>query len=364
MKIRQHIATPEKGIFLLSVLLSVIGLLFVFEASVAEAFAAFGDPFFFVRQQAMWLVIGLIGLGVGVFFPSKIWQKFSPFIYILSIILLLCVFIPNLGREVNGAKRWIDLGFLSFQPVEVVKFGIITFFADWLNKHQKLPPFLFLTLLPVGLLFLQPDMGSALIVLAITFGLYFLSGANLKTISLVVGGGIIGLTILILISPYRLKRITTFINPEADPLGASFHIRQITLALGNGGIFGQGIGKSRQRFSYIPEASTDSIFAIFAEEVGLLGSLGLYFFYALYFHIGYLNLQKLKQSTYDYLLVAGCMLWIGMQVILNLAAVVALVPLTGIPLPFFSYGGTSLVTVLAITGIIIGVGRKAEHHES
>jgi cell division protein FtsW len=364
MKIHRGLATSEKGIFFVSVLLSIIGLLFVFEASVAEAFTTFGDQFFFVRQQAIWFVIGLFGLGAGILIPSTVWKKCAPFIYGASIFLLLAVFLPGLGKEVNGARRWVELPGFNFQPVEIAKFGIITFFASWLSKHQKLAPFLFLTLLPVALLFLQPDMGSALIVLGISFGLYFLSGARLKTISLIFGAGLIALSLAIVVSPYRLKRMTTFINPESDPLGASFHIRQITLALGNGGWVGQGIGKSRQKFSYIPEASTDSIFAIVAEEVGFMGSLALFLLFASYFHFGYLILKKVKQNTYDYLLAAGCILWIGLQVLLNLSAVVALVPLTGIPLPFFSYGGTSLVMILCVTGILIGIGRRAEHQQT
>jgi cell division protein FtsW len=330
---------------------------------VAEAFTTFGDQFFFVRQQAMWLMIGLSGLCAGVFIPSQFWKKCSPYIYGVSVLLLIAVFLPGIGREVNGARRWVDLGFFNFQPVEILKFAIITFFSSWLVKHQKLVPFLFLTLLPVSLLFFQPDMGSALIVLGISFGMYFLSGAKLKTIGFIFGAGIIALSLAILVSPYRLKRMTTFINPESDPLGASFHIRQITLALGNGGLMGQGLGKSRQKFSYIPEASTDSIFAIVAEEVGFLGSIILFILYGSYFHFGYLILQKIKTNTYDYLLAAGCILWVGLQVLLNLAAVVALVPLTGIPLPFFSYGGTSLVMILCVTGILIGIGRRAEHQE-
>jgi cell division protein FtsW len=210
MKLKRPVPTPEKGLFLLTILLSLLGLLFVFEASVAEAFASFGNPFYFVRQQIFWLGVGLAALAVGVIIPSTIWKKAAPFLYFLGIILLICTFLPGIGKEVNGAQRWISLPGFNLQPVEVVKFALITFFASWMEKHQKLTPFLFLTLLPVGLLMLQPDMGSALIVIAIAFGMYYLAGAPLKTFISIGALGAIGLFLLILVSPYRLRRLKTF----------------------------------------------------------------------------------------------------------------------------------------------------------
>jgi len=356
-------ATPEKALLLLTLLLCAIGLLFVFEASLAEAFATFGNQFYLIRQQLIGLGVGLVALVVGIFLPSSFWKKISPFLYIASILLLVAVFLPGIGREVKGAHRWIGLGHFSLQPVEVVKFAMITFFATWMEKHHKLPPFLFLTLLPVGLLLLQPDLGSALIVLAIAFGLYYLAGAPYRIFLGIAGLGVIFLTLIILFSPYRLRRLTTFVNPNSDPLGASFHIHQITLALGGGGIFGQGIGQSRQKYSYLPEASTDSIFAIIAEEIGFVGALVIFALFFLFLQLGF-NIAKMTiPQSYNHLLASGILIWIGMQILLNLSAVVALVPLTGIPLPFFSYGGSALVMVLFVTGILIGVGRHVRHSE-
>jgi len=270
--------------------------------------------------------------------PFSIWKKVSPWVFLGSIILLLCVFIPGLGKSVNGAHRWIVLAGITLQPVEIVKFGMIIFFATWMEKHHKLLPFLFLTLLPVGLLLLQPDMGSALIVIAIAFGIYYLAGAPYRIFLAIGGAGIALLVLAVMISPYRLRRLTTFINPESDPLGASFHIRQITLALGSGGIWGQGIGQSRQKFSYLPEASTDSIFAIIGEEVGFIGSALILFLFAIFLHLAGKVVNKTEQGSFANLLAGGILVWLAMQITLNLAAIVALVPLTGIPLPFFSYG--------------------------
>src|SRR5258708_3797537 len=363
MNIKRATFSPEKGLFVVTILLSIIGLLFVFEASVAEAFASFGNQFYFVRQQAVWLVIGVLSMFIGVFVPALWWKKISPVLYVVGILLLITVFVPGLSHPINGARRWIFIKNFSFQPVEFIKFGMITFFAAWMEKHQKLGPFLFLTSVPVALLILQPDLGSALIVLSIAVALYFLAGAPYKTFLAILAIGLIALVGLIVISPYRFRRLTTFFNPDADPLGASFHIRQITLALGNGGIVGEGIGKSRQKFSYLPEASTDAIFAIVAEEVGFLGSIALFFLFFLYIHFGYRIVRKTEPRSYQHLLAAGILVLIGMQMLLNLSAIVALVPLTGIPLPFFSYGGTALVMVLFVTSILIGIGRQANAKE-
>ncbi len=350
----------ETWLLIFTIILSLLGVLFVFEASVAEAYSQFGNQFYFARQQLMWLGVGMMGLAVGMHVPVKFWKFIAPWAYGFGILCMLLVFVPHIGVEVNGARRWLQLPGFRFQPVEIVKFSMILFFASWMEKHQKLGPFLFLTLIPVGLLFLQPDMGSALIVVMIAFGLYFLAGAPLKTFAWTGVAGVAFLLLMIVISPYRLRRLTSYFNPESDPLGASFHIRQIVIALGNGGIFGQGIGKSRQKFNYIPEASTDSIFAIIAEEIGYVGSLGIFTLFLLFFLSLYRVIKRLPARKYEYLLVSGIFLWLAAQCVLNLSAIVALVPLTGIPLPFFSYGGTALVMVLSITGIAIGIGRRTK----
>ncbi len=360
MNIKKTVAAPQKVLLILTFILCAIGLLFVFEASVAEAYATFGNPFYFVRQQAMWLGIGVLGLIAGSLIPVSFWKKISPILYIVSVALVIATFLPVIGREVNGARRWLYLPGFSLQPVEVLKFALVAFFAKWMTEHQKLGPFLFLTLLPAGLLLVQPDMGSALIVLSIAFGMYFLAGAPLKTFAVIGGLGVIALTLVILASPYKLRRVNTFLNPESDPLGSSFHIHQITLALGNGGVLGEGIGKSRQKFSYIPEASTDSIFAIVAEEIGFLGSLILVILFAFFIRTIHQITKRTKVGTFEHLFAMGMLIWLGMQIILNLSAIVALVPLTGIPLPFFSYGGTSLMMVLFVIGILIQIGRKGE----
>lgn len=342
----------------LSLILSIIGLIFIFEASVAEAYGLTGDSAFFVKQQAQWLVLGSLLMFLGWRTPTSVWGKLAPLIYLAAMGLLLAVFIPGLGLELNGAQRWISLGGFTLQPVEAVKLGLIIFHANWMTKHQRLGPFLFLTLLPVGLLMLQPDLGSSLVVLATSFGMYFLAGADLKKLTVIGIAGMVGISALIISSPYRLSRLTTYLNPDHDPLGAGFHIRQITIALGNGGIFGRGLGQSRQKFSYIPEPSSDSIFAIIAEEIGFVGGTFLIGLLLLYIYHGSKILRSLPEKSFQYLLAGGIVIWFASQALLNLAAVAALVPLTGLPLPFISQGGTSLVMLLFATGILAATARE------
>ncbi len=345
-------------IFIITLILSLIGLFFVFEASTAESFASFGHQYHFLQRQAMWLGLGLVSLLGTICLPIKFWQKSAPFLFIFSLVILCLVFIPGIGLELNGARRWLMIGGLSIQPIEFVKLAIIIFFASWMSQHQRFAPFVFLSFLPSLFLFLQPDMGSLLIVLAIVLGLYFISGGNLKLILPAIA--VVGLVLLvaILFSPYRLKRLKTYFNPESDPLGASFHIRQITLALGSGGWFGQGLGNSKQKYAYIPEASSDSIFAIMAEELGFVGSSVVLGLISCYFYLIYRVANQQPTNSFAQLTAYGILFWLSSQTLLNLAAVVALVPLTGLPLPFLSYGGSALVMALLASGILIRLNKE------
>lgn len=350
--------SPQIIVFISTVILTLIGVLFVFEASVAESFATFGNQYHLVIQHSVGLGIGIVAFIIGLLFPPKFWMKISPLLYILGLILLTLVFIPGIGQELNGASRWFAIGGLRFQPIEFVKFAIVSFFAHWLSKHQRFSPFVFLTAVPTILIILQPDLGSLLLLLSIAVGMYFIAGGSIKKILLVTLIGLPVVAAAIITSPYRMQRLTTFLNPESDPLGASFHIRQITLALGRGGMFGQGIGQSQQKFSYIPEASSDSIFAIIAEEIGFMGSSFIIFLYCLFFYNGYKAVNREEVPKDLKLLGIGIIIWIALQVVLNLSAVVALIPLTGMPLPFISYGRSSLIMILFATGILIRIGKE------
>lgn len=347
---------PSNFLLVLSIL-SFVGLFFVFEASTAESFAIYGNQHHFLVRQLMWFGVGVIGFLLASFMPIKIWHKIAPIIYIFLLIVLGLTLVPSIGMELNAAKRWIDVGFTSVQPVEFFKLGLVIFFSSWMSKHQRILPFVFLISLPAIILLLQPDIGSMLVLLMIAGGIYFTSGGDVKKFLPIVGVGLAFLVIAIVASPYRLRRVKTFFNPQSDPLGASFQIRQITLALGSGGWFGKGLGNSQQKNAFIPEASSDSIFSIVAEETGFVGSMVIIAIYVYIFYLIYKIALEQEPQSFEQLLAVGVLTWIAGQTVLNLGSIVALVPLTGLPLPLFSYGGSSLVTVLFGAGLVYKIAR-------
>lgn len=344
-------------LFVSTLVLTAIGLLFVLESSVSESYLTFGDQYFLFKQQAIGAAIGLILFFIGQKTPVSLLLKHSWMLFAGSIVLLILVFIPPFGMELNGAHRWLNLGIVRLQPVEFLKFSLVAFYASWLAKHQRIGPFLALTAIPALLIILQPDLGSLLLIFVLAFSMYFYAGGSIKKVSII---GVILIPFVvaaIVFSPYRLQRLTTFLNPQEDPLGASFQVRQISYALGRGGWLGQGIGQSQQKYSYIPEASTDSIFAIIAEELGFVGSVVLLSLYMSFLYSGY-RCAVSANTKAEMLLALGIVTWISTQALLNLSAVVQLVPLTGTPLPLFSYGRSSLVMVLFATGLLIQIGKQ------
>lgn len=350
--------TPARRILLITILLCIFGTLFVFEASTTESLDTFGNKYTLTVQQMKWMGVGLLALAVSSYLPITFWQKSAPFIYVVGILGLISIFIPGLGVRVNGALRWVNIGGFRFQPVEMMKFGMVFYFAHWLSKHQRLGPFATLTLLPVTLVMLQPDLGSTLILLSIAIGMYFTAKAPLKPLLIAGACGIVGVSVLIFSSTYRMERLQTLLNPELDPQGQGYHVRQITLALGNGGLFGTGLGQSKQKYRYIPELSTDSIFSIVAEETGFVGSTIVITLFLLLVLSCFKLSSSLEEHSFEHLCTAGITIWLTSQIVLNLGAVVALVPLTGIPLPLISRGGTSLVTILTAIGIFFSLSRK------
>ncbi|MEP7167671.1 MAG: putative peptidoglycan glycosyltransferase FtsW [Candidatus Woesebacteria bacterium] len=342
-------------IFFLTIGFIAFGLLVIYDVSVVESFATFGDAYYFLRSQALWAAISVVGLIIVSKIPTKWWLSLGPILFGLAVLLLIGVLIPSIGVRVGGARRWLSIAGFSLQPAELMKMGLVLYLSTWLLKPRRFLSFALLIGLLFGLIMLQPDLGSGLILLSIAAGMYIGAGKPIKHLIWMFGAGIVGILLLILVSPYRMQRLTTFLNPESDPQGKSYHIRQITIALGNGGLFGQGIGKSKQKYRYIPEASTDSIFAIMAEELGF-AVCGMII-------IGYMTLvyrmsakvEILEQGSAPQLLALGILTWIAAQILVNLSSVVALIPLTGVPLPFISYGGTALLSLCIAIGLFIGI---------
>jgi cell division protein FtsW len=293
------------------------------------------------------------------------WLKKLAFpLYLLALLFLVLPLVPGLGMELNGANRWISTPWFSLQPVELFKFAFINFYAAFLAKEIKLTTFLFFLFLPALILLLQPDFGSLMIIVAVALILYFLAGGELKFLAIISLTALFLAVTFIISSPYRRERLTTFLHPELDPSGNSYHIHQITLALGNGSWFGRGIGNSQQKYAYVPEASSDSIFAIIAEELGFLGSSLIIILLASYFVAANAMFPAKKvgkeKNQYQYLLFYGILAWIAVQIFFNLAAVVVILPLSGMPLPFFSQGGSSLLSLFFASGILLNIANHPD----
>ncbi len=342
------------------IILSLTGLFFVFEASTVESFKLFGHQYYFFRQQALWLCLSFIALFVISKINAKFFEKFALQFYILAIFLLVLTLIPGIGLKLNGARRWLALPFGTLQTVEIFKLILINFYAYLLSKKLNLMSFLFFLFWPIILILLQPDFGSLMILVASSFIMYFLAGGPIKLLSILFGAGFFLALLIVLLSPYRRERLVTFLNPQDNTLEESYHVHQITLALGGGSWFGRGIGNSLQKYSYVPEASSDSIFAIVAEEVGFVGSSLIIVLFIFYFIAADLMIKNKILSNYEYLLYYGILAWLAMQLLFNLSAVVVILPLSGMPLPFFSQGGSALLMSFVASGVLLSIASHAK----
>lgn len=336
-------------------LLLGLGVIMVYDSSVAEAQRLFGDKFYFVKRHLIWVTLGIGLMTVVSKIPTSFIKKVSPYLFGLSAILLAVVLIPGLGSAAQGARRWFYLGkSVYFQPSELVKLSTVLYFAVWLKNKQRLSHSLILLGVIILLLILQPDFGTAIIIAASGFLMLFVSGMPSKTIFiLLLISAVAGLGLSIS-SPYRLERIKTFLDPTKDPYGSSYHINQALIAFGSGGWWGLGLGRSRQKFEYLPEASTDSIFAVAGEELGLAGtSVIILIFGLLYWQFFRVALRE--NNDYRRLLAVGLSGWLSIQTLVNLGSLTALVPMTGVPLPFISYGGSSLMVQMLTLGILLRI---------
>lgn len=357
-----HKSAPRKSpVFLtiLSVFLALFGLLMIFNVSSISALTDFNDQYYYVKEQSQWLGLGVAAMVCFSLFSYKRLYKMSLTFLGGSILLLLAVFVQGFGVRAMGASRWLDLGFITLQPSELVKLSLIIYLAAWLSheKKVKFSSFLILLAVTVGPIILQPDLGSAVIITGIATAMYFLSGAPLWQFGGLIAMLVSSVSLLAISAPYRLERVKTFINPDLDPQGASYHVRQILIAIGTGGWFGVGVGKSRQKFAYLPEVTTDSIFAVMAEEIGFIGSTVVLVLFILLVMEG-IKITRDAKDAFGKLLAAGITLSLATQMIVNLGAMVSLLPLTGVPLPFLSYGGSSLIISFSMVGILINISRS------
>ena len=347
----------DKKLFLATILLVIIGLIAVLDASAPQSLNVFGDKFHLFKNQLVWSFVGFVSLLISSKINYKFWQKLATPLFFFVLVSLVLVLIPGIGAKFLGARRWISIGPVFFQPSEFAKFGLILYLAKFMSKKEASILY-FLPLIMVSfLIMLEPDLGTTMIIVLSGAIQIFASQINL----LHFGGlgilGFLGVLGLIYISPYRRDRLLTCLEQSSDPLGKSYHIRQILLGLGSGGLFGVGLGASRQKFLFLPEASTDSIFAVIAEEVGFIGAFFLIILLG-FFVVRALRISKYAPDNFSRFLALGIGSWIGIQVILNIASMTALVPLTGIPLPFISYGGSSLIMIMFATGILLNISKQ------
>ena len=346
----------DRQFFILSLVLVLFGIVAIANASAPIAIRDFSDKFYFVKQQIFAALIGIVFLLVTSKVNYKFWQKLAPLFFFACIFFLVLVLIPGLGISAYGAQRRIDLGPASFQPSEFLKLSLAIYLAKVAYRKKKLLSYLLPIFLSAALVMLQPDLGTTLIVVGIGFIQMFIAGINLFHLSLFFtgGGGLVSL--LILLSDYRRERLLTFFEQTRDPLGKSYHIRQVLIALGSGGLFGVGLGNSRQKYLFLPETATDSIFAVIAEEAGFIGSSVIVMVFAYFTYRG-MRIAMRAPDDFSKVLAGGLIAWIGGQAFLNIATMVALVPLTGIPLPFISFGGSSLTAILIACGILLNISR-------
>lgn len=351
---RSKIFSIDKTLLSLTILLSVLGLLAVADASAPQALVVFDDSYYFAKQQLKWLILGVVAM----FFSSVIhygfWKKYANQIFLFTIFLLLIVLIPGIGSRFLGARRWISLGAFSFQPSELAKLSLAMVIAYAADKKTDYIKILGLIAFTAGLIMLQPDLGTTIVVVSVGLSQAFIAGMPIINFTLAILGGGALASMLVLFSDYRRARLMTFLESSTDPLGASYHMRQILFAIGSGGLFGVGIGQSRQKQLFLPETASDSVFAVIAEELGFLGA-SVIVMLLLFFVLRAFRIASKAPDTFSKILASGISVWIGGQMFLNLASMVALTPLTGIPLPFFSYGGSSLVMILFGVGILLNI---------
>jgi len=364
---------PDYWLLVIVFALLIVGLIMVFSASSVTAAGmkeCRNDPYFFLKRQGIWALVALVALWASTRVELEKFRRWSLPLVLVSLAMLAAVLIPGLGVEVNGARRWIALGGFTFQPSELAKFALIFYLADCLARRGskiqqgvRLVPLLVIFGAIVLLIELEPDLGTALVVAASFMSILFMSGARFSHLAGLVGFGILGVIGLIVKEPYRVERLGAFMDPWKVSQTSGYQIIQSLLALGSGGTWGLGLGESRQKFFYLPEQHTDFIFAILGEELGLIGTLSVLVLFTLLLYKG-LKLAVRSRDSYMALLSAGLSFTIAFQAFLNIGVVSSSLPLTGVPLPFISYGGTSLVITMVAVGLIINVStRRRERRE-
>ena len=360
---------PLDKVFLSIVLILSFAGLFIFSSAALGVLAEDIQSFIFIvlKQLVFGLTLGLIAMYIVSNINYKNWQRYSLYIFIASAVTSLLVFAPGIGIESLGARRWVNLGFMTFQPAEFLKLGFIIYFAAWLSskkdhldslKEIALPAIAIIAV-PMAILIAQPDHGTLLSIMCAAIAMYLVAGGKIKNFLLIILLGFVALAITIYFKPYALTRIETFLDPFADPLGAGYQIRQALIAIGSGGVSGRGFGQSIQKFGFLPETAGDSIFAVFSEEFGFLGASAIVLLFLALALRGF-RIVRRAPDNFSRLMVLGIVILIASQSFINMGAMLGIIPLTGVPLIFISHGGTALLFALIEVGIVLNVSRWAQ----
>ncbi|PML08947.1 cell division protein FtsW [Vibrio breoganii] len=368
--VQQYSALPvlfDRQLVWLSLILMLIGLVMVTSASLPVSYSHYGYPFHYAIRHAFYLCLALGVMGVVIHVPTEYWLKHSSKLLFTSMILLVVVLLA--GKSVNGASRWIPLGPINFQPAELAKLALFVFMASYLYRKQQevrssfksgfFKPFIVFALSAL-LLLGQPDLGTVVVMLVTIFGMLFIAGAKLWQFLALVFAGVMGIGVLILIEPYRMKRVTSFLDPWEDPFGSGYQLTQSLMAFGRGEWFGQGLGNSIQKLAYLPEAHTDFVFAVMGEELGFIGVTGiLLLIFALVFKSVFIGKRAFDAGdVFSGYLALGFGIWFAFQTVVNVGAAAGMVPTKGLTLPLISYGGSSLIIMSIAVAIVIRIDHE------
>lgn len=356
----------DPTIVCVTLILLMIGIVMVHSASSVVSYQKFHDAYFYAKRQFMWAILGVISMFWFSNYDYHRLRKHAPKIIVISFIFIAIVLIPSVGSSRGGSQAWLGIGSFGIQPSEFAKMGLIIFLAHYLAdagermqsfRRGFLPP-LALSLFAVGLIMLEPDLGQSVVIMGTTVILLIVAGVQMKHIGGLAGLGLLGFAGLVAAAPYRIARVTSFLDPWKDPQGAGYQVIQSLYALGSGGALGVGLGMSRQKYLYLPEPQTDFVFSIIGEELGLLGGMSILLLFALLIWRGF-RTAIYAVDEFGTLLATGITGMIGVQVLINIGVVTGSIPATGITLPFISYGGSSLTLMLTGVGVLLNITRQA-----
>lgn len=350
----------DKILLISVIVLSLFGLIMIYSSSSIWASYKFNDPYKYLKSQAIFLLLSYFLIYIISKIPYQTYKKYSNKILLICLILLILVLIPGIGTIRNGSRSWFGLGPFGIQPSEFTKLGLLIFTAKYLSSNKmkdiktSVLPILLVVFVIFGLIMLEPDFGTGIIIVMGVISLLFISGVNMNFFIKIGILGLIGIVILVIIAPYRMERITSFLNPWSDPLGSGFQIIQSLYAIGPGGLLGMGLGNSIQKHFYLPEPQTDFIFSIISEELGFAGILIVSILFITIIYRG-IRISLKQEDNFGKYLAYGISFSLAFQTILNLMVVTGLIPVTGVTLPFLSYGGSSLIISMISIGILLNI---------